>query len=184
MVISTLSRPRFIRRPVGLLAAIVILSSLVLNIAPQGASATATCAPGGAWSCFIHNGVDNFVLEPQALNSGWVTLQQNSAACDEYWVITSAQPGEIYNACYPSYCLDAYAPGDGQLGDRVQVYSCNGQPQQLWWNSWSYLGSTNPLVNSAHGMCLDADTYNIWTPGDHVQLWACTGQPNQTFSNY
>jgi hypothetical protein len=57
-----------------------------------------------------------------------VVLDVAKGWCSQQWVITDAEPGEIYNACYPSYCLDAYAPGDALNGDRVQLYRCNGQP--------------------------------------------------------
>ncbi|WP_428993594.1 ricin-type beta-trefoil lectin domain protein [Microcystis aeruginosa] len=57
-------------------------------------------------------------------------------------------------------------------GSRVQVWDCNGQPQQ----QWSFSG--NALVN-AGGKCLDIHAPDMRNNGSRVQVWDCNGQPQQ-----
>ncbi|AOC52591.1 putative secreted hydrolase [Microcystis aeruginosa NIES-2481] len=69
-------------------------------------------------------------------------------------------------------CLDIHAPDMRNNGSRVQVWDCNGQPQQ----QWSFSG--NALVN-AGGKCLDIHAPDMRNNGSRVQVWDCNGQPQQ-----
>jgi hypothetical protein len=69
-------------------------------------------------------------------------------------------------------CLDVDAPQMRNNGGKVQVWDCNGQPQQ----QWSFRG--NALVNGG-GKCLDVDAPQMRNNGGKVQVWDCNGQSQQ-----
>ncbi|QFZ20001.1 RICIN domain-containing protein [Saccharothrix syringae] len=71
-------------------------------------------------------------------------------------------------------CLDADAAGGGN-GTRVQVWDCNGEPQQRWFST-----DDGYLVNGLfQDMCLDADTNGGGANGTRLQLWECNHSPQQ-----
>ena len=72
-------------------------------------------------------------------------------------------------------CLDVHAPDMRNNGGRVQVWQCNGEPQQ----QWSLRG--NALVN-AGGMCLDVHAPDMRNNGGRVQVWQCNREPQQQWS--
>jgi ricin-type beta-trefoil lectin protein len=87
-------------------------------------------------------------------------------------------------------CLDAENDAvhhPWQNGDKVQVWSCNGQSNQQWSiNDTGGTATGDPIFTitneAAPGMCLDAQsdaTHFARDNGDPVQMWACNGQSNQ-----
>lgn len=83
-------------------------------------------------------------------------------------------------------CLDADLNTIGSNGTRVQLWDCNGQPQQKWYiDQYASQSGTiwQVLRNVASGRCLDADLNSIQTNGTYVQLWDCNGQPQQEWRN-
>ncbi|GAA5152233.1 MULTISPECIES: RICIN domain-containing protein [Amycolatopsis] len=74
---------------------------------------------------------------------------------------------------YNGRCLDADLNTMGTNGGKVQLWDCNGQPQQ----SWTPL--RDATIRSANARCLDADLNRIGFNGVKVQLWDCNGQPQQ-----
>ncbi len=74
-------------------------------------------------------------------------------------------------------CLDVHAPEMGTNGGRVQVWVCNGQPQQLW----TY-DPASRAVRVTSGLCLDVHAPEITRHGGRVQIWACTGAPQQQWT--
>ena len=73
-----------------------------------------------------------------------VTLQASSAAAASYGVaIHSAKSGR---------CLDADLNTIGGDGTKVQLWDCNGQPQQKWYYDGKFTHS------GYNARCLDADT--------------------------
>ena len=94
-----------------------------------------------------------------------VTLQASSAAAASYGVaIHSAKSGR---------CLDADLNTIGGNGTKVQLWDCNGQPQQKWYYDGKFTHS------GYNARCLDADLNTIGGDGTKVQLWDCNGQPQQ-----
>ena len=71
-------------------------------------------------------------------------------------------------------CLDVHAPDMRNNGGRVQVWQCNGEPQQRW----SIRG--NSIVNDG-GLCLDTQLPDIGNNGGRVQVWQCNGQSQQAW---
>jgi hypothetical protein len=67
-------------------------------------------------------------------------------------------------------CLDD-ALNSSHSGAIVQVWRCNGMPNQ----DWQVLSNGTIKHN---GLCLDARNFGTH-PGTPIQLWACTGGPNQ-----
>jgi hypothetical protein len=65
-------------------------------------------------------------------------------------------------------CLDVHQPEANSDGGRVQVWTCNGQPQQLWIRSGDRGRS---LRNAAGNLCLSALGVNV---GDPLRVRACT----------
>ncbi|MBB5957219.1 hypothetical protein FHS29_003812 [Saccharothrix tamanrassetensis] len=77
-------------------------------------------------------------------------------------------------------CLDAHLPDAGKNGGRVQIWTCNGSPQQ----KWTFFYSSRTLVNHVAFKCLDADTHSINRNGTKVQLWGCNGLDQQVWTPY
>lgn len=71
-------------------------------------------------------------------------------------------------------CLDADLNTINGNGTIVQLWDCNGQPQQQW-----VLGDDGSIRSVKNGRCLDADLNTINGNGTKVQLWDCNGQPQQ-----
>lgn len=69
-------------------------------------------------------------------------------------------------------CLDVHAPDQRRNGARVQLWSCNGQDQQLW-------SIKNGNVISLAGKCLDVHLPELRTNGGRVQVWHCNGSIQQ-----
>ena len=74
-------------------------------------------------------------------------------------------------------CLDVHAPDMAKNGGRVQVWSCNGQPQQRW----TYDRATSAIRVSS-GLCLDVHAAEMTMNGGRVQVWACNGQVQQQWT--
>lgn len=77
-------------------------------------------------------------------------------------------------------CLDADTNQGGVNGNRVQIWDCNVQSQQLW---DAYAMDDDPyqvmFVNVRYGKCLDGDAGTVNRDGAKVQLWTCNGWANQ-----
>ena len=69
-------------------------------------------------------------------------------------------------------CLDLHFTDMRKDGGRVQVWTCNGEPQQ----QWRFNGRA--LVN-AGGKCLDAHSRDMRKDGGSVQVWTCNGEAQQ-----
>jgi len=71
-----------------------------------------------------------------------------------------------------SFCLDLYG-GDTTNGNAVQVWECNGLPNQ----QWKFAEGTFQIQYYAdQSKCVDA---GAMTPGSKLQIWDCNGQPQQ-----
>ena len=99
-------------------------------------------------------------------------------------------------------CLDAHGPTAGQNGGRVQVWSCNGQPQQLWTalpngvlrngcnggpqQQWTFVApdilARESSIRTGAGLCLDVHAPEVAINGGHVQVWACNNQSQQRWT--
>lgn len=71
-------------------------------------------------------------------------------------------------------CLDVDYPNMQNNGARIQVWQCNGTPQQ----HWVFVGAT---IRNANGKCLDVDYPHMHENGARVQGWDCNGSPQQTW---
>ncbi|MFI1017344.1 RICIN domain-containing protein [Streptomyces sp. NPDC020965] len=103
---------------------------------------------------------------------GLVTLAEKSrpaAGPSAAWVrVRSLYGGGVQ-------CLDADINGGGGNGNRVQVWTCNGLPQQRWFSA-----DNGMLMNGRFpGMCLDADVNGGGLNGTRLQLWQCSGATQQ-----
>ena len=76
-----------------------------------------------------------------------------------------------------AYCIDAYS--DMKLGNHLQVWGCNGYPQQAFDVN---LGTTI-RVGQNYKMCIDVILPTSGSPQDGalLQLWGCNGHINQQF---
>jgi len=74
-------------------------------------------------------------------------------------------------------CLDAHGPTAHQNGGRVQVWSCNGNPQQLWTAL-----PNGALRNEAAGLCLEVNGLEIARDGALARLWLCNTSPQQRWT--
>ncbi|SBT37011.1 non-reducing end alpha-L-arabinofuranosidase family hydrolase [Micromonospora auratinigra] len=71
-------------------------------------------------------------------------------------------------------CIDV--PNSTQTnGTRVQLYDCNGQPNQ----QWTYTASKQLMVYGSK--CLDANAKGT-ANGTAIIIWDCNGQPNQQWN--
>lgn len=71
-------------------------------------------------------------------------------------------------------CLDVHAPDQARDGGRVQVWACNGSPQQTW-----VLDKQVGAVISLAGKCLDVQAAQVGIDGTAVQIWDCNRQAQQ-----
>lgn len=74
-------------------------------------------------------------------------------------------------------CLDVHAPDQTRNGAKVQVWKCNGSPQQTW-----IIDEEGDAIISLAGKCLDVHAPDQETNGGRVQVWDCNGQPQQTWT--
>jgi hypothetical protein len=74
-------------------------------------------------------------------------------------------------------CLDADAGAIGANGTKVQLWDCNGWPNQTW-----DIFSDGAVRSTQSGRCLDADLGSVGANGTKVQLWDCTGGANQKWN--
>jgi cell wall-associated NlpC family hydrolase len=70
-------------------------------------------------------------------------------------------------------CLDVVGGGTAN-GTGIQLYDCNGSPQQHW-VYWQ--GQLEVYGN--YGKCLDADSTAGGANGTRIQIWDCNGGQNQ-----
>ncbi len=64
------------------------------------------------------------------------------------------------------------------LGTKLQIYTCNGQPNQTWTHT-----SANQFTLSVGGTTLCMDAYdNQTSPGTVVETWSCNGGANQQWN--
>jgi hypothetical protein len=75
-------------------------------------------------------------------------------------------------------CLDADRNTTGGNGTKVQLWDCNGKPQQMWTSQ-----PDGTLVNRWSGRCLDADRSTTGGNGTKVQLWDCNGDVQQQWDS-
>ncbi len=74
-------------------------------------------------------------------------------------------------------CLDAHGATASTNGGKVQVWSCNGNPQQLW---TTFTNGT--IRNEAAGLCLDVHGPDLARNGGRVQVWACNTSAQQRWT--
>lgn len=81
-------------------------------------------------------------------------------------------------------CLDADVITMGANGTKVQMWTCNFEPQQRWY--LHDLGNYNLLIqNEASGRILDGDSNGMCCDGTKVQLWDhIPGNLNQTWHHW
>jgi hypothetical protein len=89
--------------------------------------------------------------------------------------IVSGQNGYPFKIMINGKCLDADSNTIGKNGTRVQLWTCNNSPQQM------FVMRADGIINSvANGsFCLDADLNTIANNGTFVQLWTCNGSTQQ-----
>jgi hypothetical protein len=76
-------------------------------------------------------------------------------------------------------CLDAKSQHYPSDGDRVQLWPCNRNREQLW--HWS--SSTGNIFNIDSDYCLDANSKEYPNNHDAIQLWICNDNPEQVWDN-
>ena len=75
-------------------------------------------------------------------------------------------------------CLDVHAPDQAKDGARVQVWACNGSPQQTW-----VLDEKVGAVISLAGKCLDVRGAQVGIDGTAVQIWDCNRATQQRWTH-
>lgn len=73
-------------------------------------------------------------------------------------------------------CLDVHAPDQNKDGGKVQVFACNGSPQQTW-----VLDKGANRIISLTGKCLDVHAPDQNRDGGRVQVWTCNNSAQQTW---
>lgn len=106
---------------------------------------------------------------------GYGVVQKREAAtdfecgkCDD--VTNPGKPGETIKA--GGKCLGVHAPDMRSDGGKVQVWGCNGEPQQQW-------RSVGTAIVNAGGKCLDVHAPDMRNDGGRVQVWGCNREPQQ-----
>jgi Ricin-type beta-trefoil lectin domain-like len=78
-------------------------------------------------------------------------------------------------------CLDANDSGStaGKDGDKVQLWTCTGAPNQIWYVGAEDSAGNWELYNGAYpSKCLNARDSGGLGDGSHAQLWGCVTSPN------
>jgi hypothetical protein len=77
------------------------------------------------------------------------------------------------SATWPGACLDMDIWGPGN-GSKVQLWTCNGEPQQRWYWGRQFHGYAE-LQNTRTGRCLDIRITELRN-GGYTQVWDCYGE--------
>ncbi|WP_406737594.1 ricin-type beta-trefoil lectin domain protein [Streptomyces sp. NBC_00853] len=113
---------------------------------------------------------------PARIGKACVSLYSNAqrlaTAC-----ISITAANVVLRSSYNGRCLDADLNTMGRNGTKVQLWNCNGQPQQGWVLDGG--GAIRSIRDRSR--CLDADLNTIQANGTKVQLWDCNGQPQQVW---
>ena len=88
----------------------------------------------------------------------------------------SGQGRYPFRLSYNGKCLDADARHLGVNGTRLQLWTCNGTPQQRFAVRWD--GSIVSETSDGK-FCVDADLNTIANNGTVLQLWTCNGSAQQ-----
>lgn len=102
-----------------------------------------------------------------------------AAVAFSVFAVAQATAVEFHGAIQVSggKCLDVHAPDMRNNGGRIQVWSCNGQPQQIW-----HFNSVAGVIYNEGGFCLDVHAPDIANNGARVQIWACNGSAQQRWT--
>jgi hypothetical protein len=108
-------------------------------------------------------------------NQRWTIWQQTTVGNYGAFMLKNVKSGK---------CLDMATDVPEGNGVRVQQYTCNYQPNQLWWavpvaTDWSK--GWVELVNLKSWRCLDA-TGATYVDGAPLQVWGCGGGWNQRWN--
>jgi beta-glucosidase len=157
------------------------ISSLQLSASSSKGDAITSCAATGLPAGLTISSTGAITGTPTTAGSYSVTVTATDAGGTKgsvsfTWVVNAATP--TGTATYTGtirlyklgYCLDDRA-NSSTPGAVVQIWRCNGLPNQVW-----QVMSNGTIVHN--GLCLDARGYGF-TSGTKVQLWTCTGNPNQ-----
>jgi hypothetical protein len=106
--------------------------------------------------------------------------ESNDAGQDWYFE-PSTEPGEVAdlglsqlgNIEIHSKCLNIVSNGTAN-GAKLQLYTCNGQANEVWEITGAYGG----LYNPASGKCID-DPADSKTNGTQLDIWSCNAEPWQ-----
>lgn len=90
---------------------------------------------------------------------------------------TPASAERLMNHWYWPACLDMDVAQGGANGSKVQLWTCNGWPNQDW--NWVDLGNGWFELRNGDNKCLDLDIAQPVGNGDRVQAWDCNGWANQ-----
>jgi hypothetical protein len=80
-------------------------------------------------------------------------------------------------------CLDANNAGStaGTNGDKVQLWTCNGTDNQVWYGYDITEGYVDLVNDEYQNECLNAVDTGGLADGRHVQLWACSVDTSNMF---
>ena len=123
------------------------------------------CGPG-AWMNGVIRVFQRYLGNPSSIKQETLSLADSSLSINS----SVTKGNALVNA--GGKCLDVHVPDMRNNGGRVQVWDCNGAPQQ----QWSLRGNT--LVNVG-GKCLDVHAPDMRNNGGRVQVWDCNGAPQQ-----
>ncbi|MEV0403447.1 RICIN domain-containing protein [Actinoallomurus sp. NPDC050550] len=118
------------------------------------------------------------------VNGSQVVMEVPYCEQDWYFLAVSSNSSGTWYQINDQHgkCLDADLNHINSLGDKVQVWDCNGSAQQHW---YAPNGNNTELINGANtNFVLDARTDGTWNPsmnGDPLQLYSPNGSPQQTW---
>jgi len=181
------------RRPV--FAAVTTLCMVVVGLFAGAAPAQAASTVPTWISVLSGAAVGPKVIDIRARSTANTARAQlwdripGTAGDNQIWTII---PVPVSGSSYKAYnlrnklsgkCLDKRSDVADVNGSQVQQYTCNSQPQQLWFFIGGFKSNAawGELWNSADGRCLDAVA-----PGDSngtpLQVWDCSGADNQRWN--
>ena len=113
----------------------------------------------------------------QRTNGRPVDIAPYNGTSAQFWTLVYTGQNGWYEiqltGSNPVMCLDKPSQSNAN-GTTIQIWQCNGQPQQLW----TPYGIE--LINQQAGKCLDAPLLNFNNP--YVEIWDCNAGMNQDWA--
>jgi hypothetical protein len=142
--------------------------------------------PGRWWSVVVMLAVTSVAVAVANPGSAAIGTVQESRSVIQTWGVNLPAPNsviKIWNGHAPYRCLDADTATIAENGTRIQLWDCNGQPQQRWLVfAYPVTGAIGLVSMHAPYRVLDLDVHSAGRNSGRVQLWSYNGESQQQWN--